>query len=233
MSETETKTIQGECNKRVDIANDKYARGISKIDKCIEVSTFFGGLILFGLTGKQGDSETTYTQDDRRIMQLQILNFCLFFGAIMSAFIFRFFAEFRKWTSYHPYDRLDQEFKTAYDANDEYDKPDKKEEHKKLMEAAECEDKRRDNFRALAKMIPFWWTFTAVILLLVVVFDSAAVQLRVSEPTDSVSELQSWVLPVCITFAVLPMVMAIVIVLCYTNRLYDITFPKHRSIYED
>lgn len=70
-----------------------------KQDAFINVNSFLGGLLLFGLTGRKSHGNPP----DRIVLELQLLSFFIFLGAIMSNLIFLLFVKFHHWKKYQPY----------------------------------------------------------------------------------------------------------------------------------
>ena len=70
-----------------------------KHDGFINVNAFLGGLLLFGLTGRRpGDN-----LPERAVLELQVMSFFIFLGAIMSTLMFLLFVKFYSWKKYEPY----------------------------------------------------------------------------------------------------------------------------------
>lgn len=221
--------VQEMCTKIVDEANDKLERDVPKIEKLIDVCTFFGGLLLYGLTGSD-EEESVYTTKERNLLQLQILAFSAFFGTIVSAIIFLLFTEFKDWTEYGPYKNLGQEIKEdVYVANEEYDE--QNENHKKLIEAAKEEGSRRNNFRRWQKTIVALSQYAGINFVGLIVFESSRIQLGEESSEDLPTlQLQSWVVPGSILISVIAPLMAAGVIFRYTGRIYDVTDVLQETI---
>ncbi len=77
-------------------SNDKTAM---KQDAFINVNTFMGGLLWFGLTGRKSSEIVPI----RTVLELQLLSFFIFLGAIMSSLMSMLFVKFYNWKKYKPY----------------------------------------------------------------------------------------------------------------------------------
>ena len=80
-------------------SQDRIERTLVKQDAFINVNTFLGGLLLFGLTGRRSSEIVP----DRTVLEFQLLSFFVFLGAIMSSLMFMLFVKFHNWKKYKPY----------------------------------------------------------------------------------------------------------------------------------
>lgn len=80
-------------------SKDRIERTTVKQDAFINVNTFLGGLLLFGLTGRRSSDIVP----DRTVLEFQLLSFFIFLGAIMSSLMFMLFVKFHNWKKYKPY----------------------------------------------------------------------------------------------------------------------------------
>ena len=227
----ENVTLQKKCDELVDHGNEKLQQGLQRLEVFINVNTFFAGLLLFGLTGTRRDGGTNYTQNEKLVIQYQILDFCIFFGAIVYAFFFIQFTKFRKWKNYGErkcmifcdFKGLNRDQMVVYEQNPVYDPTNNV--HKAIYAEADKVDKRHDHLRWYATNFTLYLTLAAIGLLLFVVLKGAAVQLGDTTTSDSVSGLDTWVLVLSIFLAVFPMFLSSSIILYYTERLYDLIEP--------
>ena len=229
-------TVKCKCDDQIHKADEKLKINSEKLGLFITINTFLGGLLLFGVQREKRDVNTKpYMTDEKRIIQLQLLDFCIFLGAIMSAFIFITLTNFRSFDStkgcfnnkagccVRYFTTLTDDQKELYDEDPSpvYDKSDN--DHIALYKAAKKEDRLRDSFRKTSMLITFVLTMIAIILLVIGVFKGAHYQLdQTFEDEKDVTGLDNWVLPLCTTFVIAPPVVALILVWSFTGRLYDI-----------
>mmetsp|Transcript_52124 Transcript_52124/g.59055 ORF Transcript_52124/g.59055 Transcript_52124/m.59055 type:complete len:283 (+) Transcript_52124:31-879(+) len=235
--------LKEKCDDKINRADEKLKANSDKLGLFITVNTFFGGLLLFGINGRRDES---YKTGEKNIIQLQIVDFCLFLGTILSTFVFITLTKFRsfdsksgwKWCScitFHPdpwccnrpFLNLDSEEQKLYKESSlevflPSDPTDDDNKHTKVYAAANKENKLRDWFRTISMLMTFLLTLAAIVLLVIVVLKSANYQLDKTPDTEDGTGFANWVLPLCITFVAAPPVLALIIIFGFTGRIYDI-----------
>ena len=93
-------TLKTKCNDKIQDVDEKLKVNFDKLGLFITINTFSGSLLLFGVQRKKRDvNEEPYMTEVKRIIQVQLLNFCIFLGAIISEFIFITLTKFRSFDS--------------------------------------------------------------------------------------------------------------------------------------
>ena len=175
--------------------------------------------------------------DEKRIIQLKLLDSCIFLGNIMSAFIFITLTKIRSFgdskegrfnsktgcckRNFVTLTSIQQELYTGtcnlspIFQEDDID-------HIAVYNAAKKED-ISDIFRRTSLLITFVLTMVAIVLLVIAVFEGADYQLdQTVKDEQDITGVDNWVLPLCTTFVVAPPVVALILVWSFTGRLYDI-----------
>mmetsp|Transcript_62581 Transcript_62581/g.70813 ORF Transcript_62581/g.70813 Transcript_62581/m.70813 type:complete len:271 (-) Transcript_62581:16-828(-) len=232
--------LKQKCDDKISNADEKLKTNFEKLELFITVNTFFGGLLLFGLNGtKQKES---YMAGEKRIIQLEIVDFCLFLGTIMTAFVFITLTKFRsfdsksgwKWCScitYFPgpdpccckshFQNLHPDKQTLYKESSNKYLPYNDNDNIQVYEAATKEDNLRTKFRQISMLMVALLTLVAISLLVYVVLTGANYQLDNTKDKEAGSGFDNWVFPLCITLVVAPPLVAFIITLCFTGRIYD------------
>ncbi len=253
-----------------------------KQDAFINVNSFLGGLLLFGLTGRRSENNPP----DRMVLELQILSFFIFLGAIMSNLMFLLFVKFHNWKKYQPYQEALVEIQakvtsiwrsqSQYDAgNDNFnndnvrthydneakaindgaslsddwsqysqyqsliantstklqdtDSQECDEDYTEFLTwmrriidiAARKESNDRERLRKWSILIPFTLTFIGMVILCLVVFLGANVQLHTGREHDR-GHLHLWIYIVAPLSLIVPFVTTLYLITYFTGRLHDI-----------
>lgn len=279
------KTIIDQATLRAEKKTSKDRLHITSIkqDAFINVNSFLGGLLLFGLTGRRSENNPP----DRMVLELQILSFFIFLGAIMSNLMFLLFVKFHSWKKYQPYQEALVEIKAKvisiwgpqYDAGNDncnhdnfrnnYDNEAKAmndgaslsddwsqysqyqslivnsctkqqdqhdtgshecgEEYAEFLTwmrqildiAAREESNDRERLRKWSIFIPFTLTFIGMVILCLVVFLGANVQLHTGREHER-GHLQLWIYIVAPLSLIVPFLTTLYLITYFTGRLHDI-----------
>lgn len=244
----EESTIQAEKK----TAKDRMNYIAVKQDAFINVNSFLGGLLLFGLTGKS----SPHNPPDKTVLELRLLCFFIFLGSLMSNLMFLLFVKFHNWKKYQPYQEALAEIKSKAELiwwdHSKHDDGDQEwnqyQENKSLKNiknviyeaeytntntsflewtrevldsAARQESKDRESLRRWSIFIPFSLTFFGMVMLCLVVFMGAHVQLHTGRDPPQ-GGMHLWIYIVAPLSLFLPFLSTLRLIVYYTGRLHDI-----------